>query len=67
MSIYGEGLALNARGEAVMPPERSLEGNTTTIVEVRTDREQNLSLHRRVAEAVSAALSPPGPAAAPEA
>jgi 2-succinyl-5-enolpyruvyl-6-hydroxy-3-cyclohexene-1-carboxylate synthase len=26
---------------------------TTTIIEVRTDREQNLSLHRRIAEAVS--------------
>jgi 2-succinyl-5-enolpyruvyl-6-hydroxy-3-cyclohexene-1-carboxylate synthase len=45
--------------------ERSLEADATTIIEVRTDREQNLALHRRVAEAVSAAISPPGPAAAP--
>jgi 2-succinyl-5-enolpyruvyl-6-hydroxy-3-cyclohexene-1-carboxylate synthase len=29
----------------------------TTIVEVRTDRTENLRLHRRVAETVSAALS----------
>jgi 2-succinyl-5-enolpyruvyl-6-hydroxy-3-cyclohexene-1-carboxylate synthase len=45
--------------------KRSLGGTTTTIVEVRTDREQNLAVHRRVAEAVSAALSPRGRAAAP--
>ena len=36
--------------------ERSLDGTTTKIIEVRTDREQNLALHRRVADAVSAAL-----------
>ena len=36
--------------------ETSLEAKTTTIIEVRTDREQNLALHRRVAEAVVAAL-----------
>jgi 2-succinyl-5-enolpyruvyl-6-hydroxy-3-cyclohexene-1-carboxylate synthase len=32
--------------------ERSLEGGTT-IVEVRTDREQNLALHRRIAQAAT--------------
>jgi 2-succinyl-5-enolpyruvyl-6-hydroxy-3-cyclohexene-1-carboxylate synthase len=36
----------------------------TTIVEVRTDRAQNLELHRRAAEAALAALSRIGPGAA---
>jgi 2-succinyl-5-enolpyruvyl-6-hydroxy-3-cyclohexene-1-carboxylate synthase len=36
--------------------ERSLASSVTTILEVRTDREQNLALHRRVADAVTAAL-----------
>jgi 2-succinyl-5-enolpyruvyl-6-hydroxy-3-cyclohexene-1-carboxylate synthase len=34
--------------------ERSLRSSGTTIIEVRTDREQNLALHRRIAEAVRA-------------
>jgi 2-succinyl-5-enolpyruvyl-6-hydroxy-3-cyclohexene-1-carboxylate synthase len=37
--------------------ERSLGGTQTTIIEVRTDREQNLELHRRVAEAVTEAIA----------
>jgi 2-succinyl-5-enolpyruvyl-6-hydroxy-3-cyclohexene-1-carboxylate synthase len=36
--------------------ERSLVAAATTIIEIRTDREENLELHRRVAEAVSGAL-----------
>ncbi len=36
--------------------ERSLTSVATTIIEVRTDRERNLALHRRVAEAVRTAL-----------
>jgi 2-succinyl-5-enolpyruvyl-6-hydroxy-3-cyclohexene-1-carboxylate synthase len=36
--------------------ERSVSAPRTTIIEVRTDREQNLALHRRVADAVRAAL-----------
>jgi len=40
-------------GEAV---EAALHARATTIVEVRTDRQENLSLHRRLAEVVSAEL-----------
>jgi 2-succinyl-5-enolpyruvyl-6-hydroxy-3-cyclohexene-1-carboxylate synthase len=36
--------------------ERSLRGPTTNLIEVRSDREQNLALHRRVAAAVARAL-----------
>ncbi len=36
--------------------DRALGADGTTIIEVRTDREENLALHRRVAEAVAAAL-----------
>ncbi|MGI8505844.1 MAG: 2-succinyl-5-enolpyruvyl-6-hydroxy-3-cyclohexene-1-carboxylic-acid synthase [Solirubrobacteraceae bacterium] len=35
---------------------RSLESQQTTIIEVRTDREQNLTLHRRLADAALAAI-----------
>jgi 2-succinyl-5-enolpyruvyl-6-hydroxy-3-cyclohexene-1-carboxylate synthase len=37
--------------------EASLADAGTTIVEVRTDREENLALHRRVAEAALAAIA----------
>ncbi len=50
--------------------ETSVAGAGTTIIEVRTDREENLALHRRVARAALAALepgrarpTPPAPAA----
>jgi 2-succinyl-5-enolpyruvyl-6-hydroxy-3-cyclohexene-1-carboxylate synthase len=36
--------------------ERSLASTQTTIIEVRTNREHNLALHRRVAQAVTAEL-----------
>jgi 2-succinyl-5-enolpyruvyl-6-hydroxy-3-cyclohexene-1-carboxylate synthase len=36
--------------------ERSIASGSATIIEVRTDRLENLALHRRVADAVSAAL-----------
>ena len=38
--------------------EASIAGDGTTIIEVRTDREENLALHRRVAEAALAARRP---------
>jgi 2-succinyl-5-enolpyruvyl-6-hydroxy-3-cyclohexene-1-carboxylate synthase len=38
--------------------ESSIAGDATTIIEVRTDREENLALHRRVAEAALASLPP---------
>jgi 2-succinyl-5-enolpyruvyl-6-hydroxy-3-cyclohexene-1-carboxylate synthase len=37
--------------------ERALGAGATTLIEVRTDRDRNVALHRRVAEAVRAALS----------
>ncbi len=40
--------------------ERSIEGKSTTIVEVQTDREQNLELHREAAEAVRRRLAEVG-------
>jgi 2-succinyl-5-enolpyruvyl-6-hydroxy-3-cyclohexene-1-carboxylate synthase len=39
--------------------DRSLGSTGTTIIEVRTDREQNLALHRTVAEAVLAGITLP--------
>jgi 2-succinyl-5-enolpyruvyl-6-hydroxy-3-cyclohexene-1-carboxylate synthase len=44
--------------------EESLGADATTIIEVRTDREENLALHRRVAETALAALSGLSPPAA---
>jgi 2-succinyl-5-enolpyruvyl-6-hydroxy-3-cyclohexene-1-carboxylate synthase len=35
----------------------SVSGAATTIVEIRTARDENLAMHRRVADAVSAALA----------
>jgi 2-succinyl-5-enolpyruvyl-6-hydroxy-3-cyclohexene-1-carboxylate synthase len=46
--------------------QRSLGNDATMIIEVRTEREANLALHRRLAQAVAAAI-PPAPAAAPRA
>jgi 2-succinyl-5-enolpyruvyl-6-hydroxy-3-cyclohexene-1-carboxylate synthase len=37
--------------------ERSLAADVATIIEVRTNRERNLALHRRVSDAVSASLA----------
>ena len=43
----------------------SLRSGQTEILEVRTGRAENLALHRRVAAAVTKALSRPGPETAP--
>jgi 2-succinyl-5-enolpyruvyl-6-hydroxy-3-cyclohexene-1-carboxylate synthase len=43
--------------------ERAQRRPQTTIIEVRTDRVQNLLLHRRLAAAVTGALTRPAPAA----
>jgi 2-succinyl-5-enolpyruvyl-6-hydroxy-3-cyclohexene-1-carboxylate synthase len=55
--LYGCGYQLaedvSALREAV---DRSLGSDGTTIIEVRTDREQNRELHRRIADAVRAAI-----------
>ena len=56
-SLYGCGyeLAGGVSGlEAALGA--GLAGEGTTIIEVRTDREENLALHRRVADAARAAL-----------
>lgn len=48
--------------------DRAIAAERTTIIEIRTDREENLALHRRVADAVKRALATPrAPAAAPRA
>ena len=63
-ALYGLGYErpTNARAlrEAI---ERSLASGRANIIEVRTDRVENLELHRRIA----AAVNPPGPAASPAA
>ena len=59
-ALYGCGYeqpeTLDALREAV---ERSLASSEDTIIEVRTDRAQNLALHRRLAEAAGSALRQP--------
>jgi len=47
--------------------ERALAGERSGIIEVRTVRAENLALHRRIREAVAAALSSPAGAAGPRA
>jgi 2-succinyl-5-enolpyruvyl-6-hydroxy-3-cyclohexene-1-carboxylate synthase len=55
--LYGCGYELPGTiDELEATVARSLGSGRATIVEVRTDRERNLALHRRVAEAVAAAL-----------
>jgi 2-succinyl-5-enolpyruvyl-6-hydroxy-3-cyclohexene-1-carboxylate synthase len=54
-ALYGCGYERPASvGELRQAIEQALGADTTTIVEVRTDREENLALHRRVADAVLA-------------
>ncbi len=47
--------------------ERALASEHSAIIEVRTDRSENVALHRRVWDAVAVALSSPGGAAGPPA
>jgi 2-succinyl-5-enolpyruvyl-6-hydroxy-3-cyclohexene-1-carboxylate synthase len=48
--------------------ERALDaGRSSSIIEVRSEREANVQLHERVWRAVSRSLSPPGAEAAPPA
>jgi 2-succinyl-5-enolpyruvyl-6-hydroxy-3-cyclohexene-1-carboxylate synthase len=55
--LYGCGYELVQDADQLRAAvERSLDSKATTIVEVRTDRERNLELHRRVAEAVGRRL-----------
>ena len=65
-ALYGLGYErptdAGALREAVL---RSVAGGGTSIIEIRTDREENLALHRRIAAAVPS--NPPGPAASPAA
>ena len=46
-------------GELRGAVERTTHGDATTIIEVRTDRVENLALHRRAAEAALAAIHEP--------
>ena len=56
-ALYGCGYERPATiAELSTALERALAAEDTTIIEVRTDRERNLVLHRQVAEAVRAAL-----------
>ncbi len=51
---YEQPTSLDALRTAVLGSVGGRQG--TTIIEIRTDRAENLALHRRVAEAVGAAL-----------
>lgn len=56
-AVYGLGYERPATvGELRAAVEESVASSGATIIEVRTDREQNLALHRTVAESVRAAL-----------
>jgi 2-succinyl-5-enolpyruvyl-6-hydroxy-3-cyclohexene-1-carboxylate synthase len=56
-ALYGCGYERPATvAELQSALERALAADATTILEVLTDREDNLSLHRRIAEVVRAAL-----------
>jgi 2-succinyl-5-enolpyruvyl-6-hydroxy-3-cyclohexene-1-carboxylate synthase len=55
--LYGCGYERTDDPDAFRPAlDRSLEAEGVSIVEVRTDREDNVALHRRVWDAVGAAL-----------
>ena len=57
-ALYGCGYERpSTLGELRAALERAVGADASTLIEVRTDRERNLALHRRVAEAVRAALN----------
>lgn len=57
-ALYGCGYAcVDDAAELQSAIQRSLFAAGTTIIEVRTDREANLELHRRCGDAVAAALA----------
>jgi 2-succinyl-5-enolpyruvyl-6-hydroxy-3-cyclohexene-1-carboxylate synthase len=57
-ALYGLGYERPGDAEALREAvERSISSRAATIVEVRTDRVENLNLHRRIAAAVAAALA----------
>jgi 2-succinyl-5-enolpyruvyl-6-hydroxy-3-cyclohexene-1-carboxylate synthase len=57
-ALYGCGhVSVRTPGELREAVEGSIAGAGATIIEVRTDREENLALHRRVAEAALTALN----------
>jgi 2-succinyl-5-enolpyruvyl-6-hydroxy-3-cyclohexene-1-carboxylate synthase len=56
-ALYGCDYARPADAEDLrMTLERALGGSGTTIVEIRTDRHENVALHRRIADAVRSSL-----------
>jgi 2-succinyl-5-enolpyruvyl-6-hydroxy-3-cyclohexene-1-carboxylate synthase len=56
-ALYGcQYLRAGSVAELRAAVEAGVAGQDTTIIEVRTDRAENLALHRRVAEAAQAAL-----------
>jgi 2-succinyl-5-enolpyruvyl-6-hydroxy-3-cyclohexene-1-carboxylate synthase len=55
-ALYGCGYERVGTAEELKAAIERWLGSGTTIIEVRTDREQNLALHRRVADTVLAAL-----------
>jgi 2-succinyl-5-enolpyruvyl-6-hydroxy-3-cyclohexene-1-carboxylate synthase len=56
-ALYGCGYERASDPESLRGAIESSLGGGTTIIEVRTDREQNLALHRRIAQAVTDELS----------
>ena len=66
-ALYGLGYA-RARTPTELEEALLAPGTGTRLIEIRTDRAENLALHRRVADAAAAALEaliPPAPAASP--
>jgi 2-succinyl-5-enolpyruvyl-6-hydroxy-3-cyclohexene-1-carboxylate synthase len=58
-ALYGCGYERPADAAALRDAvDRAIASEETTIIEVRTDRDENLALHRRVAEAAARALRP---------